>query len=140
MFERAADIDQAIDEVALLASSLPGDFDVGATDYDDLTIVTVRGRLIPSGCDVEIDLRLVETVHGVDVPEYRVSVRRNGRLLWRADRHSGHESDPAMRGRSEHRHVRVRGAERRVPDTPQTLESIRRQIVATNIEQSEASA
>lgn len=137
MFERAENIDDAIDEVQLLASSLPGDFTVNVTDYSDVTVVEARGTLISSGCDVEIDLRVAPSIGDIAVPSYRISVRRDGALVWRADRHTGHEDAPGMGGRPEHRHELAEGVEVRAPDEAQTLETIRRALVTTNLELSD---
>ena len=68
------------------------------------------------------------------MPSYRIDVRRGGALVWRADKHTGHEHAPGMGGRREHRHVPANGAERRIPDKPQTLKSIQRDLVSTNLE------
>lgn len=134
MFERAITIDDAIDEVRLLASSLPGDFTVNVIDYHDQTVIQARGTLVSSSCAVEIDIRVTEDPGRIDVASYRIDVRRAGSLVWRADKHTGHEDAPGMGGRPEHRHVTVNDVERRVPDTPQTLQSIQRSLVSTNLE------
>ncbi len=134
MFERATTIDGAIDEVLLLASSLPGDFTVDVEDFKGETVIEARGILVSSGCAVEVDLHVVERTGGGEVPSYRIDVRCGGVLVWRADKHTGHENAPGMGGRPDHRHVRVNGAERRIPDKPQTLKSIQRDLVSTNLE------
>lgn len=133
MFERASTIDDAIDEVRLLASSLPGDFTVNVVGYHDQTAIQARGTLVSSSCAVEIDLRVTENAGRIDVSSYRVDVRRAGSLVWRADKHTGHEDASGMGGRPEHRHVTVNGVERRIPDTAQTLQSIQRSLVSTNL-------
>ena len=136
MFARATTINDAIDEVRLLAAALPGAFDVDVIDHDDVSVITARGVLISSGCEVEVDLRIAERDDRVEVPTYRISVRHRGTLVWRADRHPGHEASAPMDGRLEHRHLVTNGVEARVPDSPQTLESIRRDLISTNLERS----
>lgn len=97
-------------------------------------MIEARGTLVSSGCAVEIDLHVTEATGGVEVPSYRIDVRRAGSLVWRADKHTGHEDAPGMGGSPEHRHVPASGADRRVPDEPQTLKLIRRDLVSTNLE------
>ena len=68
VFERATTVDDAIDEVLLLAASLPGDFTITVEDYEDETVIEARGTLVASGCAVEIDLPVTEANGGVEVP------------------------------------------------------------------------
>lgn len=109
---------------------MPGDFVVDVTDHPRATVIRVTGQLIPTGFDVSLTLHIGDRAA---VPEYRVDVRDDGALVWRHDRHLGHETEPAMRGR-EHLHVPSGASEKRRPADPQTLESIRMALVRTNQE------
>ncbi len=130
MFERATTIDEAIDEAAVWAASLPGDFIIDVTDHPRDTVIRVTGRLIPSELDVSLTLHLDDRAAAA---QYRVDVRDDDALVWLHDRHLGHETEPAMRG-PEHLHVPSGATEKRRPADPQTLESVRVALVRTNQE------
>ena len=102
-----------------------GDFPLDATDRDDgIAEVTVNGVLLSSGIRLSGTLQLLEGDGTVDVRDYRFDVRNGASLVWRHDRHPGHEHEPGMTG-PEHQHVRLGGIEKRMPTGPQTLESLR---------------
>jgi hypothetical protein len=122
VFERARTLEEAVDEIETWADSLPGDFSVSVTSYDDSAVLDVDGSLIASALLVHVSIRA-----GSDatVEEYRFHVQTpDGQLVWREDCHSGHEHERGMHG-PEHAH-RPRGSgEVRRPAKPATLESIR---------------
>lgn len=131
MFRASSSIEDAIDEIATWADSLPGDFAVDVTEHDDLTIIDVAGALVSSGLRLQATL-LVDAQ--VSVAEYRFDLRHpDGRLLWRQDRHPGHERAPGMRG-PEHVHLVEKAGEVREPADPVELSSLREQLVQANLD------
>lgn len=131
MFQSAHNSDEAIDEVVRWADSLPGEFAVDVTDYDDGLLIEVRGTLLSSGLSLAALLRLGDELA---VQQYRVHLQHDdGRLLWRRDRHPGHEHEPGMTG-PEHVHRVVGGRKVRRPSGPVELATIREQIITANLE------
>ena len=131
MFQSAHNSDEAIDEVVRWADSLPGEFAVDVTDYDDGLLIEVRGTLLSSGLSLAALLRLGDEL---DVPQYRFHLQHDdGRLLWRRDRHPGHAHEPGMTG-PEHVHRVVGGREVRRPSGPVELATIPAQIITANLE------
>lgn len=131
MFRSAQDVDGAIDEIGRWADSLPGDFTIEVTDYDDGVVIEVTGTLISSGLVLHAWLRLDPALV---VNRYRFHVQhRDGRLLWRQDRHPGHDDAPGMRG-PEHVHRLRAGHEVRLPADPVDLVGIRDALVEANLE------
>lgn len=136
MFEWARTIDEALVEISRWAASLPGDFSVDAADRDEgITELTVNGILISSGVRLSASVHAAEGENTVDVRSYRFDVRDGASLVWRHDRHPGHEHEPKMTG-PEHQHVRLGHSERRIPARPQTLETLRVKLVRTNLQHS----
>lgn len=131
MFRSAKDVDGAIEEVRTWADSLPGEFALDVTDYDDGTVIAVKGTLISSEIVVSVWLRLQPDLV---VTQYRLHVQhRDGRLLWSHDRHPGHEEAPGMRG-PEHVHRLSGGKEVRLPANPIDLSSVRDALIEASLE------
>ncbi|MBL8776840.1 MAG: hypothetical protein JNK12_12945 [Acidimicrobiales bacterium] len=131
MFRSSTTIDEALEEIVGWADSLPGDFSIDVVDHDDATTIDLHGALISSA--VEVRASLVVTADAT-VLEYRFDVRRReGGLLWRHDRHLGHEHDPGMRG-PEHLHEVRAGKEVRLPSDPVDLAAVRVLLVQTNLD------
>lgn len=76
---------------------MPGELAVDITDYDDGLLIEVRGTLLSlSGPSLAALLPLGDELA---VPQYRFHLQHDdGRLLWRRDRHPGHEHEPGMTG------------------------------------------
>jgi len=49
VFRSPQNLDEAVDEVGRWADSLPGDFAVEVTGFDDATVIQVTGALTSSG-------------------------------------------------------------------------------------------
>lgn len=131
MFRSSTTVDEALDEIVGWADSLPGDFSIDVIDHDDATTIELHGALISSAVEVRASLLLAADA---SVLEYRFDVRQpNGGLLWRHDRHLGHEDDPGMRGR-EHLHEVRAGEEVRLPTDPVDLTAVRALLVQTNLD------
>lgn len=132
MFSRARTADEAIDELEVWLSTLPGEFSVDVYPLADQYEVKIAGSLISSTCRLTATIVITEPDDEIDVPEYRFDLRQpDGTLVWRHDCHPGHASDPGMTG-PQHLHV-LRGAgEVRLPEDRRTLESIREALVLAN--------
>lgn len=131
MFHSAQTVEDAIDELARWADSLPGEFTIDVTDFTDATVIEVTGTLISSGLGLRVWLHVASNL---EVEQYRFHVQHpDGRLLWRHDRHPGHEEAAGMRG-PEHVHRRRGGVEVRRPDSPVDLLSIREALIQANLE------
>ena len=88
-------------------------------------------RALSIGRGTENDLVLESDL---TVLEYRFHVRDGGdQLLWREDRHAGHEHERGMRG-PEHVHRIQGGREVRLPADPVDLAGIREALIQANID------
>jgi len=135
VFDRARSVDEAVGEIETWADSLPGDFSVNVTDYDDASLIEVDGSLIASGLVVRASIRVGP---GATVDEYRFHVQTpRGQVAWRQDCHPGHEHERGMHG-PEHVHQPRGSEEVRRPAPPATLESIRQALVVTNLDHATA--
>lgn len=75
---------------------MPGEFAIEVTDFTDATVIEVTGTLISSGLVLRVWLHVGSNL---EVEQYRFHVQHpDGQLLWRHDRHSGHEDATGMRG------------------------------------------
>lgn len=134
MFDSARNIDEAIDEVVRWAGALPGDFAAGVTTYDEATVIAVHGTLMPSRLAVRARLAVR---NDLTVERYRFHLQQEeGSLVWRHDRHPGHEYEPGMRGLA-HLHRGGSEGERLVPDDGVDLARIADELVRANLENSE---
>ena len=137
MFAWARTPDEAVDELATWAASLPGDFGLDVHPHGELDELRLTGTLVSSGCRLSATLYIVATVDGIGVPQYRFDLRTpDDDLVWRHDCHPGHTTEPGMTG-EQHQHLIRSGAEVRVPDDFQTLASIREALVSANLDLSE---
>lgn len=131
MFHAAQNIDEAVDEVGRWTDSLPGEFEVEVADFDDATVIEVIGILISSGLALRAWLQVNPNMA---VEQYRFHVQHpDGRLLWRHDRHPGHEHAPGMRG-PEHVHRLRGGKEVRLPADPVDRDAIRVALIEANLQ------
>ena len=132
MFRSAGNIDEAIDEVTRWADSLPGDFSIDVTDHDAEVLIELNGVLISSGLLLSASVLLAPDL---TVLEYRFQLRHTDHgLLWRHDRHPGHENEPGMRG-PEHVHQMRGGRAVRLPADPVDLVGMRDALVQANLDQ-----
>lgn len=131
MFHSAQTVDDAVEEVSRWTDSLPGEFTVDVTDFTDAAVFEATGTLISSGLVLRVWLQVASSLA---VEQYRFHVQHpDGRLLWRHDRHPGHEDAPGMRG-LEHVHRLRAGIEVRHPADPVDLDGIREALIQANLE------
>lgn len=117
MFSRARTVDEAIDELEVWLSTLPGEFVLDVYSLADEYEMKVSGSLISSTCGLTATIVITGPGDEIDVPEYRFDLRQpDGTLVWRHDCHPGHTSEPGMTG-PQHLHVLRGAAEVRLPRT-----------------------
>jgi ribosome-associated toxin RatA of RatAB toxin-antitoxin module len=61
VFGRARTLEDAVEEVETWPDSLPGDFSVNVTSYDDSSVIAVDGSLIASAVVVHASIRQERT-------------------------------------------------------------------------------